>query len=214
MKAPDLGKMVGPLPLGGWVLVIGGGLGVAYVANRNRGNSQPAGDVVDDASGAFSYYDDGNTGIGPSGVLGALDEAPPSSGPVTVPAPTTNTEWSRLVYAELVGRGFQALAVSRALAVYLNGDRLTTQQAAIIDAALRLQWGLPPDPPPASPPPRPETPSRAQRAAQAIDECKAGNPNFPKMRRLGISVNDPRIVGTPCGRKYALWALGQGARPA
>lgn len=52
----DFGKQIGPLPVGAWIAVVGGGLAIAYW-QRNSGSGDV--EVVEDTSG------DGGVGAGP-----------------------------------------------------------------------------------------------------------------------------------------------------
>ena len=45
----DFGKQIGPLPLGAWIVVVGGGLGIAVWNRKNGSNDAPI--PVEDTSG-------------------------------------------------------------------------------------------------------------------------------------------------------------------
>lgn len=154
MKAPNLGKMIGPLPLGGWVIVVGGGLGIAYAANRRRGGAAPV-EVAPDLTGAGVP---GALVPGlPGGVVNLGPPAPSFEG-INAPPPATNDEWARAAARVLIGRGFGAYATQQAIDAYLRGETLTSEQRAVVDAAI-LAAGVPPFPPPAvAPAPAPPPP--------------------------------------------------------
>ncbi|WP_129286717.1 hypothetical protein [Streptomyces sp. GZWMJZ-114] len=154
----SLGKKVGPLPVGVWILAVGGGLVVAYF--MRRGASGDGQEVTDDGTGAA---DTGGTGVGtwpygyPNGVgqggsSGSTDDGQDEDDDGTLPV--TNEQWQRRAVQVLVGLGYEAVAVDRAIAAYLGGEGLTTIQRAIVNEAI-LRIG----PPPVSPP-SPSTPDK------------------------------------------------------
>lgn len=146
-----LGKKVGPLPVGVWVLAVGGGLIFAYYM---RSNSDNTGDTGTDTG--TTGTDTGGTGEGdwpygvPNGVgqwnnnTGGQDDGTTAEDNTL---PTTNEQWQRRAVQILIGRGYEALAVDRAISAYLGGESLTTIQRAIINEAILLIG-----PPPVSPP--------------------------------------------------------------
>ncbi|MFD7908352.1 LysM peptidoglycan-binding domain-containing protein [Kitasatospora sp. NPDC059747] len=144
--APDLkggfGKKVGPLPMGVWILAIGGGLVLAYMM---RSRSKAAADPGTTTSGAAAGVDDWNygksNGVG-QGVSGGAVDTP------TTTAITTNEQWQRRAVQILTGLGYEPTVVDAAVGAYLQGQQLTTIQRAIVNEAI-LRIG----PPPISPPP-------------------------------------------------------------
>lgn len=161
MKAPDLGKMVGPLPLGAWLGVVGGGLGLAYMAKKKAGAAPPV--VPGPAS------PNGGLPVTGGGVVALPDNAPGGAGAggsltPLAPAPTTNDEWARYAAIVLIGHGFGAYATQQALAKYLEGQQLTAEESAIVEAAMRY-IGPPPYSPPVAPPP---LPARAPQPVPAV----------------------------------------------
>ncbi len=48
MPQLDLGKQIGPLPLGAWIVVVGGGLGIALYTRRMGQSSEPVIDTSPD----------------------------------------------------------------------------------------------------------------------------------------------------------------------
>lgn len=160
VKIPPLGKMIGPLPLGGWVAVTGGGVGLAVLANRRRPEPAPATAAVvtaDDATGAPSYTPGVYTSPIPGGAIGLPDAGTPAQPVSVAPPPATNDEWARSALIQLVGRGFGAYAAQAALGAYLEGRQLTAEQAAIVEGALRYA-GPPPYLPVTAPAPLPAQP--------------------------------------------------------
>jgi hypothetical protein len=144
-----MGKKLGPLPMGVWILAIGGGLTLTYYMRR----SNPA-DTGTAAADTSTAPDTGGTGTGswpygfPNGVGQTGDSSTGTgSDPTTSTLPVTNEEWQRRAVQILVGRGYEPTAVDRAVSAYLGGEPLTTVQRAIINEAIILIG-----PPPVSPP--------------------------------------------------------------
>jgi hypothetical protein len=150
--AVDLGKQVGPLPLGAWFIVVGSGLGLAYYGYRNQ-DSKPV--VVDDVSGDPGVGD-GTTG----GWIQTGPPAPTTTGPA--PAITTNEEWGVQAINWLIGQGYPASVSDSAIRKYLAGNepKPSVQEYTLQGIALR-RFGSPPqplppgvnDPPSSTPPP-------------------------------------------------------------
>lgn len=131
-------EQVGPLPLGAWVAVVGGGLGIAFWSRRH-----PAPKVADTIEvpasadlGPIGIRDGALAGVGGDGT-GATPTTPPI---------TTNADWLRVAGATLIGHGYDPLLVTRALVKFLGGEQLSAGENAAVQLALRLV-GLPPTPP-------------------------------------------------------------------
>lgn len=151
MAGPDMGKMIGPLPLGGWLVVVTGGLGIAYYT-RHSGSAAPAAaaPVVNDP-----------TGVGGSGMWSDLTVPTTSTG--SVADPTTNDEWAVKAIKTLIGIGYPAINVDQAIRRYIAGETLAANEAAMVNAAIALigptpqvlpppTTGIPTTPPPAPKP--------------------------------------------------------------
>jgi hypothetical protein len=148
----DLGRQYGPLPLGAWVAVVGGGLGIAlYTRSRDKAPAQ----IVEDTSGT--------AGVGTGAVSTWISNNPPA--PVAdAPKPTTNEEWSRLAIAYLINEGYDPSLADTAVRKYMESQPLSLAEKAMMDTALR-HLGPPPIPLPAPPelpkPPEPPPPPPA-----------------------------------------------------
>src|SRR3954454_22038915 len=107
--ALDLGKQIGPLPMGAWVAVVGGGLGIAYVSSRNNRNSEPI--LVNDTSG--------NVGVG-NAHFGAWTPTDGGSltGPIAETTITSNTQWGNQAFTFLVSMGNDAAVADKAVRDY------------------------------------------------------------------------------------------------
>lgn len=157
MAGIDLGKQYGPLPLGAWIVVVGGGLGLAYYTRRT--GQEPV--IVDDTSGV--------PGVGTGAVGGWVPTAPSPSAPVE-PAITTNEEWGRAAINWLLARGYPPNESDSAVRKYLSGVTPSIQEYTLIGLVL-VALGAPPQPlppnegdpyvppvvtpPPTAPPPPP-----------------------------------------------------------
>src|SRR5688572_8717937 len=107
MAGPDFGKQIGPLPLGAWVIVVGGGLGIAWYTRSRTGATAPV--VVEDGSGV--------PGVGQG--VGWIAVPPPSSAPGGPPEPTTNEEWGKAAINYLIAMGYDANVADAAIRKYL-----------------------------------------------------------------------------------------------
>jgi hypothetical protein len=142
----DLSKPVGPLPLGAWIAVVGGGLGIAWYSKRaGTGTVTPT--IVEDTGM-------GNPDVGAGGSWLAVP--PPTSAPPGNAAPATNEEWGRLAINWLIAQGYDPATSDSAIRKYLETQSLDTREYALLQSALR-QFGSPPIPLP-SPPPAPSIP--------------------------------------------------------
>jgi hypothetical protein len=134
----DLTKMVGPLPLGGWLAVVGVGVGVS-VLNGRKNAAAPA-------SAAAPLVPPI-----PSATLDPLGPSPSdfgTSAPVTAQpgGATSNTAWVQLAQATMrtMRRPWSGYDIGQALGKYLNGSTLSDTERQIVDDALSLV-GYPPD---------------------------------------------------------------------
>lgn len=139
-----LAKQYGPLPLGAWIVVIGGALGIAWYTTRKSGPKQQ---IVEDTSGT--------PGVG----TGAQSLWMQTSAPPTMVADekfTTNEEWARACINYLIAQGFDASLADTAIRKYLQSTQLSLSERAMVTLAL-AKYGAPPVPLP-DPPPLPEIP--------------------------------------------------------
>lgn len=125
----DLGKQYGPLPLGAWLAVIAGGLGIAWYTSRTRTPVE-----VEDGSGT--------PGVG----VGAPEPWTPISGsqPQQQPAPITNNEeWGQKAIGWLIAQGYPPTQSDSAVRKYLTGTKMSVQETTLIGLAL-VALGPPP----------------------------------------------------------------------
>lgn len=142
MAGMDLGKQLGPLPLGAWVAVVVGGLGIAFYTRK----SGTAPTVVTDTAG--------DAGVGTGGGM-FIPINPPTDTPA-VPAITTNEDWGKAAVNYLISMGYDPNVADTAVRKYLESTQLTLQEYALMRYAL-VRLGAPPIPLPAPPDP-PQTP--------------------------------------------------------
>ncbi len=209
----DLNTKVAGLPYWGWGVAIVGGIGVAYVANRNAGLPEGEEAAYDDP---YSYEGTGTT----------ADYPYPGGGAVYVPGspaqdvdygagigPINNAAWEREALAALIEIGYPPLAAQRALSKFLTNRDLTDEEREMIDRALRAV-GPTPDP---VDPPDPEEPEQPGTNPPTTNP----NPNPPKQTQPYWQTNVPAFVRrtrNPASAHKALaelgvntWGLGVGA---
>jgi hypothetical protein len=144
--AVDLGKQYGPLPLGAWIVVVGGGLGIAYwQSTKSSGDEEP--EIVEDTGSP-----DG-VGEGPGG----YEYVPPSDSSGSDVDYSSNEAWGQAAINWLVANGYDAgisnSAITKALAggVDVEGNKMSVQEWSLWSLAL-IEFGSPPYPVNVSPP--------------------------------------------------------------
>lgn len=147
MAMPDMSKMVGPLPLGAWLAVVGGGLGIA-VYTRRQSNAGPAyGEehIVPEDIGTIP-----GVGTGP----GWVAVPPPTTALPGAPEPTNNEEWARKATNWLIAQGYGPAVSDSAVRKYIAGEQLGAQEYTLTDIVLGAIGSPPvPLPPPLFAPP-------------------------------------------------------------
>lgn len=150
--ALDLGKQVGPLPLGAWIAAVGGGL---YFMYSRKGSSSAATDTTANTTTDTS----GGTGTGVNGEW--VDVNPPDS---TSGNPTyqTNEQWGTAAINWLIAQGYDPglsnSAINKGLAggQDSSGNKMSVTEWSLWSLALQ-HLGSPPSPvsvpPPTSVPP-------------------------------------------------------------
>lgn len=144
--ALDLGKQIGPLPMGAWFAVVGTGLAIALYTKREESATDAAA-VVRDDNGALT----GTDAVG-TGVNGQWIDVTPPTDPPTDAAPTDNDEWGRRAINWLIAQNYDAAASQSAISKALQGaDNMSVREYALWNAALR-HFGPPPYPVDVPPP--------------------------------------------------------------
>lgn len=160
----DLGKQVGPLPVGAWVAVVGGGLLIGYYFSK--GSADKANDEA--ASGPLT-----EPGVGQGG--GQFIYEPPTSVETPNSDPQTNAEWGRKAINWLIAEGYDAGVSQAAVTKFLTGQNRSLHEQTLINLAL-IKFGSPPEEvplpeggtptipkPPAPKPPTPKPPTSAHK---------------------------------------------------
>lgn len=134
MAFDDLGenmtKKMGPFPVWVWGVLIGGAFVLWYwVSQRDAGSSALA-DTVEEGTVAT-----------PSGDFSTVPVMPASDDVVDE---NTNLEWSIQALNAITGTGTSLLAAQTAISKYLNSEKLSAADQAIIEKVLRLV-GPPPE---------------------------------------------------------------------
>ena len=150
----DLGKQIGPLPLGAWFAVVAGGLGIAAYS-RNSAVDTTTPEIVDDT---------GTTpGVG-TGAVGGWDGAWTQTQPGNVyqePQITDNEAWGKAAINWLIAQGYNPAwsyaAITKALAGGRGDSKLSVREYSLWNAALR-HMGAPPYPVDIPPPSNVPTP--------------------------------------------------------
>lgn len=145
--ALDLGKQVGPLPLGAWAAIVGGGLAIAwYTRGTTTADPEPQRDTSSDPG----------VGEGPGGEFVNVTPPPSNTTNTGNVEPADNQAWAVYVMRELIARfNYDPLLVDSAIRKYITGARLSASEYVIVRQALLIK--VPPDPLPAdentTPPP-------------------------------------------------------------
>lgn len=135
--AVDLGKQVGPLPLGAWFVVVGAGLGLAYYSYKNSEPTDPT--VTADTSG--------DPGVGDGSVSQWTQTNPPAADTGAATTVTTNEQWGVQAINWLIAQGYPASLADSAIRKYLAGNdpKPSVQEFALQGIAL-TKFGSPPQP--------------------------------------------------------------------
>lgn len=138
--AVDFGKMIGPLPLGAWVAVVGGGLGLMVYTRRQSATKQtPANpDQLPEDTGTTP-----GVGVGGSGLF--VPVTPPANGTSDTNTAETNDDWGVMAISYLNAKGYPAGPVNSAVTKFLNQQQMDGQEYSLIGIAL-AHFGSPPTP--------------------------------------------------------------------
>lgn len=191
----NLGKQVGPLPLGAWIAVVAGGLGIAFMINRNQKAS-------DDGS-----FIDPDSDVGQGGNQLIYD--PPTNVPAPDTKPTDNAEWARQGTAHAIGLGFNPGVSWNALQKFISGEQLNGQEQEIVNRVIR-DLGPPPEPispvdtvpqPPNTPPTKPDTPKPIPRPPGKPVSTPGWSNDVPLSIRVAFPASRVKAVLGAVGHK-------------
>lgn len=125
----NMGKMVGPLPMGAWVVIVGGGLTFALYARHG----QIASSAAQPADPSTSVDASGGVGVGGSGQW--TDLTPPTTG-ASSGAPTNNDQWGIAAVDYLITKGYDPGLADSAIRKFLGGAKLSITEYALVREAL------------------------------------------------------------------------------
>lgn len=146
MAENPLAKQIGPLPLGAWIAVVGGGLAIAFYAQRSSKEPEQV-TLAEEGVGT------GTAAFVPAEVVS----------PGGTEIPETLGEWLNRAIQTLINAGRSPIEAERALRKYAQGETLTKAEADLVDLVLR---SIGPAPPgeittiPSVEPPTPPTPPK------------------------------------------------------
>lgn len=130
-----LTKEVAGQPVGVWGVVVVGGLGIAYYANRRQSASDEGREEPLTEPGV-------GTGLVPAGA--AIVPGGDSSGD-SGPRFENNSQWGQAALSFLIARGHNPSVADGAIRKYLVSEQLTAQEDAMIQEVLRSDVGVPPE---------------------------------------------------------------------
>lgn len=129
----DLGKQVGPLPVGAWVGVVGGGLLIGWYFSKGSAKNVAA-------TPAVPLTD---PGVGTGGGQFVYDPPTAVTNPNTDKI-TDNATWSRQAINWLIAQGYDPGMAQTAVSKFINGTNRTLQEQTLINLAL-IHFGSPPE---------------------------------------------------------------------
>lgn len=138
MAGPDWGKQVGPLPLGAWVVVVGGGLGIAWWSRRQNGETGIPTNTANDPG----------VGEGINAVSIVPFGGPGGADPNAVKI-VDNTSWGVAAINRLKAMGFDPAlcvsAITKALGGGVDdaGNRMSAQEYALYGMAVGFLGSMP-----------------------------------------------------------------------
>lgn len=144
MNAKELlTRKVGPLPVYGWMIGVGGGLLIAAWIRRAYSGSDPAAAAIDGEAEDADYIPptDGTGGAAVSDPNVFPDSN--TGGPRTPQPPRTNNAWRKDAIRAGIAFGFGAIGTQRIIDKYLTGGNLTEGAAAKVNRII-AQVGPPP----------------------------------------------------------------------
>lgn len=141
---PDFGKMVGPLPLGAWIGIVGGGLAfMAYSRSQTAEAPAEAFEEWEDTSIPEGVGVGGTVGGGAGGGSGGWTYTPPATDAPVSQEPDTNEAWARRAVNGLIALGYDPAVSDSAVRKYMEGAAMGASEYALITIALG-KYGAPP----------------------------------------------------------------------
>lgn len=173
-----LTRKLGPLPVYGWVIGVGGGLLVAAYIRRLYASAPEtdAGDAIDgadDGAGGYVSPSDGTGGAGVSDPNVFPDDH--AGGPNTPQPPRNNNDWRKDAIRAGIAFGFGALATQGMIDRYLTGGSLSEKQAERVNRII-AQVGPPPKATPSPSIRHPKPPGKHHNGGDDSPEHHGGRP--------------------------------------
>lgn len=131
--ALDLGKQVGPLPIGAWVAVVGGGLAIGWYFSKGSANNA--------AQTQVPLTEPGVGAGGGQDLIPDVGTVPDTTGSTAI---TDNGTWGRRAINWLIAQGYDPGTVQSAISKFLNGTNRTLIEQTYVNLAL-VQFGAPPE---------------------------------------------------------------------
>lgn len=156
----SMDKKIGPLPVAGWVMIVGAGIAFAMYRKRAAATTTniPSDQFMTDPT------------LGNIGALTNLMQALNGGGTgPAMSAITDNNQWIRKATDYLLGRGYATPLVDSALRKYVAGIALTREEQSAVSSALESLGSLPFPPPPPATTPTPGQPIPATRISSLAD---------------------------------------------
>lgn len=130
-----LTKQAGPLPVGAWIGVVGGGLAIGWYFSKNTAKNN--------AANPTAQVPLTDPGVGSGGGQFVYD--PPTA--VDNPnnnAITDNATWARRAINWLIAQGYDPGTAQSAVSKFVNGTNRTLTEQTLINLAL-IEFGAPPE---------------------------------------------------------------------
>lgn len=145
MEAGILTKQIGPLPVAGWIVGVGGGVAYLVYRNRNGGGSKSGtsgeGDATEESNSVSPFS---GVGQGPGGWISTPLPQPAVEAPLL-----TNTQWADKASRELMARNYDPALVDSMVRKAVGGLAMTPAELVLFRLALSIVGPLPEINPPA-----------------------------------------------------------------
>lgn len=130
-----LGRQVGPLPLGAWIIVVGAGLGISYYTSGGH----PFSAITGSSAQASQPSTLDTSGTGANGEW--VDVNPPTTAPGVVPS--NNRQWGTEAVQYLIASGYDPALAESTITHALHSGKLSVREWAVWAVAL-AHMGAPP----------------------------------------------------------------------
>lgn len=182
-----LTKQVAGIPIGAWGVVVAGGLGIAYMLNKNQAKTSAVEPLVEPGVG---------TGLVPAGAAFVTSEG--ETGKDT--GPENNQAWGVIAKNWLITQGQDPTTADNAVRKYISGENLTIQENALI-ALVLARFGSPPEdiPPVTVPTPTPTPTPTPAPTDSGTPTMSVTSPAYGRRHKIGTRV--PLVGSVKMGGK-------------